>query len=93
MDNVTKNKSVSMTEKGQLTVPAKLRKKFGYGKGVRFIPTSNENGDITFKKVPTEADWWEVLKKQPIERVVWDKKTGLPDKEKSPEFYDWWINE
>mgnify|MGYP005763873397 CR=1 FL=1 len=79
-----------MSQKGQVVIPAAIRKALGLTKGTElsFALTGDE---ITIKKVPTAVDWANLVRQIPVEEVKIDAQ-GNYDPKKSPEFHDWMIN-
>lgn len=79
-----------MSQKGQVVIPAIIRKALGLTKGTEL--SFKVNGDeITIKKLPTALDWANLVKQIPIEDVEIDEH-GNYDPKKSPEFHDWMVN-
>lgn len=87
MDNVLTGK---MSQKGQIVIPAAIRKALGLQKGtkVSFVVKNNE---VRIKKLPTALDWADLIKEIPVEDVEIDKN-GHYDPKKSPDFHDWMVN-
>lgn len=79
-----------MSQKGQIVIPASIRKALGLEKGTEL--SFKLNGDeITIKKAPTALEWAEVLKDIPVEKVDIDEH-GNYDPKQSPDFHDWMVN-
>lgn len=87
MDNAITGK---ISQKGQVVIPAAIRKALGLEKGseVSFELKGNE---ITIKKLPTALDWADLVKQYPVEDVEIDEN-GRYDPKKSPDFHDWMVN-
>lgn len=87
MDNAITGK---ISQKGQVVIPAAIRKALGLEKGseVSFELKGNE---ITIKKLPTALDWADLVKQYPVEDVEIDEN-GHYDPKKSPDFHDWMVN-
>ncbi|WP_056994785.1 AbrB/MazE/SpoVT family DNA-binding domain-containing protein [Limosilactobacillus ingluviei] len=87
MDNAITGK---ISQKGQVVIPAAIRKALGLEKGseVSFELKGNE---ITIKKLPTALDWADLVKQYPVEDVDIDEN-GRYDPKKSPDFHDWMVN-
>jgi AbrB family looped-hinge helix DNA binding protein len=66
--------TATVTSKGQLTIPKKLREKHGLSTGATIHFDSDDNGNLTLKKAPektmTLEDLWNVLGPAPIGRPV-----------------------
>ena len=87
MDSVFTGK---VSQKGQVVIPAPIRKALGLKKGSKVLFELN-NGEITIKKLPTALDWANLVKQIPVEDVKIDEN-GYFDPKKSPDFYDWMVN-
>ena len=87
MDNTLTGK---VSQKGQLVIPASIRRALGIEKGseVSFEVKDNE---IRIKKVPTALEWANLVEQLPEEKVDIDK-TGNYDPKKAPHFHDWMVN-
>ncbi|KJY57045.1 AbrB/MazE/SpoVT family DNA-binding domain-containing protein [Lactobacillus melliventris] len=79
-----------VSQKGQVVIPAPIRKALGLKKGSKVLFELN-NGEITIKKLPTALDWASLVKQIPVEDVKFDKN-GYLDPKKSPDFHDWMVN-
>ena len=79
-----------VSKKGQVVIPAPIRKALGLKKGSKVLFELN-NGEITIKKLPTALDWASLVKQIPVEDVKFDKN-GYLDPKKSPDFHDWMVN-
>lgn len=79
-----------VSQKGQVVIPAPIRKALGLKKGSKVLFDLN-NGEITIKKLPTALDWSNLVKQIPVEDVKIDEN-GYFDPKKSPDFYDWMVN-
>lgn len=79
-----------VSQKGQVVIPAPIRKALGLKKGSKVFFELN-NGEITIKKLPTALDWASLVKQIPVEDVKFDKN-GYFDPKKSPDFHDWMVN-
>jgi AbrB family looped-hinge helix DNA binding protein len=85
------NSTVTMSAKGQVVIPAALRKAFGLKQGTQFLVDTNESGDLILKKIPDRADLEKLLANIPNEVVEFDDN-GHYDSKKSPDFDDWMKN-
>ncbi|MPQ35084.1 AbrB/MazE/SpoVT family DNA-binding domain-containing protein [Limosilactobacillus fermentum] len=79
-----------MSQKGQLVIPAPIRKALGLTKGTE-LSFEVKGDEITIKKLPTALDWANLVKQIPVEKVEIDEH-GNYDPKKSPEFQDWMVN-
>ena len=79
-----------VSQKGQVVIPAPIRKALGLKKGSKVLFELN-NGEITIKKLPTALDWAKLVEQIPVEDVNIDKN-GYFDPKKSPDFHDWMVN-
>ena len=79
-----------VSQKGQVVIPASIRKALGLNKGSKVLFELN-NGEITIKKLPTALDWAKLVEQIPVEDVNIDKN-GCFDPKKSPDFHDWMVN-
>ncbi|RMC24898.1 MULTISPECIES: AbrB/MazE/SpoVT family DNA-binding domain-containing protein [unclassified Lactobacillus] len=87
MDNTITGK---MSQKGQVVIPATIRKALGLTKGTE-LSFEVKGDEITIKKLPTALDWANLVKPIPVEDVEIDED-GSYDSKKSPEFHDWMVN-
>ncbi|WP_076459631.1 AbrB/MazE/SpoVT family DNA-binding domain-containing protein [Limosilactobacillus caccae] len=87
MDNVITGK---MSQKGQIVIPAAIRKAMGLTKGTE-VSFEMKGDEVTIKKLPTALDWADLVKQIPVEDVQLDSQ-GHYDPKKSPEFHDWMVN-
>ena len=79
-----------VSQKGQLVIPAAIRKALGIKKGSE-VSFEVKNDEIRIKKVPTALDWSNLVDQLPEEKVKIDKN-GHYDPKKSPTFHDWMVN-
>ncbi|MDF7639766.1 AbrB/MazE/SpoVT family DNA-binding domain-containing protein [Lactobacillus sp. ESL0791] len=79
-----------VSQKGQVVIPATIRKALGLEKGTK-VSFEINNDEVTIKKLPTALDWSNLMKQIPIEEVEFDKN-GHYDPKKSPNFHDWMVN-
>ncbi|GAF39966.1 hypothetical protein FC83_GL002980 [Agrilactobacillus composti DSM 18527 = JCM 14202] len=77
--------SAKMSAKGQVIIPAELRRKLGLEPGTKFTVYTDDQDNIVFAKVPAMSDWGKVLANIPNEDVAIDEK-GHFDSKKSPNF-------
>lgn len=87
MDNTLTGK---MSQKGQVVIPAVIRKALGLEKGTE-VSFEVKDNEVRIKKLPTALDWSELVKEIPVEDVEIDKN-GHYDPKKSPDFHDWMVN-
>ena len=87
MDNVITGK---MSQKGQIVIPAAIRKAMGLTKGTE-VSFEMKGDEVTIKKLPTALDWADLVKQIPVEDVQLDSQ-GHYDPKTSPEFHDWMVN-
>ncbi len=87
MDNALTGK---MSQKGQVVIPAAIRKALGLEKGTELSFEVKDN-EIRIKKLPTALDWADLVKEIPVEDVEIDEN-GHYDPKKSPDFHDWMVN-
>lgn len=79
-----------VSQKGQVVIPAAIRKMLGLTKGSK-VSFEVKDNQITIKKLPTALDWAELIDQLPVEKVEFDKN-GKYDSKKSPDFHDWMVN-
>ena len=79
-----------VSQKGQLVIPAAIRKALGIKKGSE-VSFEVKNDEIRIKKVPTALDWSNLVDQLPEEKVKIDKN-GHYDPKKPPNFHDWMVN-
>ena len=87
MDNAITGK---ISQKGQVVIPAAIRKALGLEKGSE-VSFELKGDEITIKKLPTALDWADLVKQYPVEDVEIDEN-GHYDPKKSPDFHDWMVN-
>ncbi|MCC4399367.1 AbrB/MazE/SpoVT family DNA-binding domain-containing protein [Limosilactobacillus reuteri] len=87
MDNTLTGK---MSQKGQIVIPAAIRKALGLEKGTE-VSFEIKGNEVRIKKLPTALDWADLIKEIPVEDVEIDKN-GHYDPKKSPDFHDWMVN-
>lgn len=87
MDNPYTGK---ISQKGQLVIPAAIRKALGLDKGAK-VSFEVKNNEVIVKKLPTALDWSNLIAELPEEKVEIDKN-GQYDPQKSPNFHDWIVN-
>ena len=76
------------SSKGQIVIPASIRKEQNIENGTQLSFTLNDDGTILVRKVPTDLDWANLLKDYPNEDVELDAN-GHYDPQKSPHFDEW----
>lgn len=79
-----------VSQKGQIVIPAAIRKLLDLKKGSKVSFEVHDNS-IEIKKVPTSLDWSELIKEIPEEKVEFDEKDYY-DPKKAPDFHDWMVN-
>lgn len=79
-----------ISQKGQLVIPAAIRKALGLDKGAK-VSFEVKNNEVIVKKLPTALDWSNLIAELPEEKVEIDKN-GQYDPKKSPNFHDWMVN-
>ena len=77
-----------VSSKGQITLPAKFRKRKNIHPGDR-ITLNYKTGKLS--KMPTKNEWRHVLKDIPVEKVDMDPN-GNYDPKKAPHFHNWMVN-
>lgn len=82
---------VKISTKGQIVIPADIRKKIDLSAGSTLQLSLNENNEITIQKTPTALDWANLVAEGPIERVAFNED-GTVDATKSPNFASWMAN-
>ncbi|MCC4399350.1 AbrB/MazE/SpoVT family DNA-binding domain-containing protein [Limosilactobacillus reuteri] len=87
MDNALTGK---MSQKGQVVIPAAIRKALGLKKGTE-VSFEVKDNEIHIKKLPTALDWADLVKEIPVEDVKIDEN-GHYDPKKYPDFHDWMVN-
>ena len=73
MDNLYTGK---VSQKGQLVIPAAIRKVLGLEKGAK-VSFELKNDEIVVKKLPTALDWANLISELPEEKVEIDKEAEL----------------
>ncbi|WP_125568421.1 AbrB/MazE/SpoVT family DNA-binding domain-containing protein [Companilactobacillus insicii] len=92
MDKAVEHSKLSkISSKGQVVIPAPIRKALKLSSGDELSVTVNSNNEIVLKKQPTALDWHNLMKDIPTEMVDIDDK-GHYDSKKSPDFHDWMVN-
>ena len=79
-----------VSQKGQVVIPATIRKSLGLEKGTKASFEVKDN-EIRIKKLPSALDWADLIKEIPVENVEIDEN-GHYDPKKSPDFHDWMVN-
>lgn len=87
MDNAFTGK---MSQKGQVVIPAAIRKALGLRRGTE-VSFEVKDNKILIKKLPNALDWANLVKEIPVEDVEIDKN-GHYDPKRSPDFHDWMVN-
>lgn len=77
-----------VSSKGQIVIPASIRKTQNIENGTQMSFTLNDDGTILVRKVPTDLDWENLLKDYPNEDVEFNAN-GHYDPQKSPNFDEW----
>lgn len=80
-----------MSQKGQIVIPAAIRKALGLQKETK-VSFEVKNNEIRIKKLPTVLDWTNLVKEIPVEDVEIDEN-GHYNPKKSPDFHDWMVND
>lgn len=80
-----------MSQKGQIVIPAAIRKALGLQKETE-VSFEVKNNEIRIKKLPTVLDWTNLVKEIPVEDVEIDEN-GHYNPKKSPDFHDWMVND
>lgn len=88
---IVQYKPVKVSSKGQIVIPADMRKDLKMQTGDELIFIKNDDGKYVLEKLPTISEWDDVISHIPVEQVEFDKN-GKVDAKKSPEFYDWMVN-
>jgi len=92
MDKIIEHSKISkISSKGQVVIPAPIRKALQINSGDELSVTINNENEIVLKKQPTALDWHNLVKDIPTETVDIDKD-GNYDSKKSPDFHDWMVN-
>ncbi|MFC6260229.1 AbrB/MazE/SpoVT family DNA-binding domain-containing protein [Levilactobacillus fujinensis] len=79
---------VKISTKGQIVIPADIRKKIDLSEGSTLQLSLNENDEIKIQKAPTALDWANLVTEGPIEQVVFNND-GTINSTKSPTFASW----
>ncbi len=79
-----------VSQKGQVVIPAAIRKSLGLEKGTK-VSFEVKDNEIRIKKLPSALDWADLIKEIPVENVEIDEN-GHYDPKKSPDFHDWMVN-
>ncbi|WP_238331559.1 AbrB/MazE/SpoVT family DNA-binding domain-containing protein [Furfurilactobacillus milii] len=77
-----------LSSKGQVVIPAEVRKQLGLSAGDQLSVDIDKNNNIVLKSRPTPLEWHDLIKNIPIEDVDIDKE-GHYDPQKSPHFDEW----
>ncbi|WP_125588253.1 AbrB/MazE/SpoVT family DNA-binding domain-containing protein [Companilactobacillus jidongensis] len=92
MDKIVEHSKLSkISSKGQVVIPAPIRKALKLSSGDELSVTVNADNEIVLKKQPTALDWHNLVKDLPTELVDVDED-GHYDSKKSPDFHDWMVN-
>lgn len=82
--------TTTMSAKGQVVIPAALRKDLGLEEGTQFVVQKGLNGSVVFSKVPGLSDIDKLLAIVPIpDEDVDIDENGHYDPVKSPDFDQW----
>ncbi|TPR40006.1 AbrB/MazE/SpoVT family DNA-binding domain-containing protein [Apilactobacillus micheneri] len=79
--------TAKMSSKGQIVIPADIRKKLNINNGDTVSITQN-NDEVLIKKMPSSLSWDNLINDIPNEKVDIDKN-GNYDPKKSPNFNNW----
>lgn len=79
--------TATVSKKGQIVIPAAIRKAQGITSGTKLSFQETKDG-IIVKKIPTELDWNDLLKNIPHETVEFDE-SGHYDPKQAPNFDEW----
>lgn len=79
-----------VSQKGQVVIPATIRKSLGLEKGTK-VSFEVKDNEIRIKKLPSALDWADLIKEIPVENVEIDEN-GHYDPKKSPDFHNWMVN-
>ncbi|WP_125765247.1 AbrB/MazE/SpoVT family DNA-binding domain-containing protein [Levilactobacillus mulengensis] len=87
-DLVNRTFEVKVSPKGQIVIPADIRKKINLTGGNTLQVSLTENDEISIKKTPTALDWANLVAEGSVEKVEF-KPDGTVDAAKSPNFAAW----
>lgn len=79
--------TAKVSQKGQVVIPAAIRKAQNITTGTKLSFTVTDDG-ITIKKVPSSLNWDELIEDIPNEKVEFDRE-GHYDADKAPHFDEW----
>ena len=79
-----------VSQKGQVVIPAAIRKSLGLEKGTK-VSFEVKDNEIRIKKLPSALDWADLIKEIPVENVEINEN-GHYNPKKSPDFHDWMVN-
>lgn len=80
--------TTTMSTKGRVVIPVKLREELGLKPGTRFVVYQDDDGNVVFAKVPELSDVKKLLANIPNEVVEFDND-GHYDPKESPDFDKW----
>jgi AbrB family looped-hinge helix DNA binding protein len=91
MTTIVENAKVS--SKGQIVIPASIRKALNIQSGDQVEWTLSSDGKLSVIKAPSAQEWSDLLDAVniPVEQVEMDED-GHYDPKKSPRFHDWMVN-
>ncbi|MFD1549135.1 AbrB/MazE/SpoVT family DNA-binding domain-containing protein [Levilactobacillus fuyuanensis] len=81
-------KTIKMSSKGRVVIPATFREKMGLSSGDYLQASLDAKGELCLEKLPSALDWQDLVAGIPIERVDFDE-AGKYDATKSPNFDEW----
>lgn len=90
MTAIQQNVEVKVSSKGQIIIPAGIRRALDIDKGDSLMISFSDN-KITVETMPTNDEWSSLFSKIPTEIVALDEK-GQYNPKKSPDFHDWMVN-
>lgn len=85
---MAKDLTTTMSSRGQVIIPAKLRTELDLASGTKFIVSKHAAGQLVLTKLPERSDWEKLLANIPNEDVDLDEQ-GHYDPKKSPNFHQW----
>lgn len=88
MDSAKKRYTVKVSRKGQMVIPAEIRRKLKIQDQTELQVWVTHDGQVRMEKKVSADDWEDLIRGIPVEEVVF-KDDGTVDAKKSPHFAAW----